>query len=647
MRKRTWFIALLLVIMTLFAITVSAESPDSALLIDEDPMDDPEANDQEIGGTEVLPMDDLDFLEEGTIEEEIIEARVMRFGDEGEDVLELQTRLTEMNYYTGNLSGKFREGTRSALKSFQDDFGLEATGVADMETQYLLYSSVYRPLRFGSNGEDVKQLQLRLTELGYYTGKISGNFLEGTRSAVRKAQELNGLTVTGEADPETQTVFFSGKVIGKNDMKRPTATPEPGQNGYLVDEQAAQEVVATPSGYIRFEASLSKGTKGDDVKKLQSRLTELGYYSGPVSGNFLGKTATAVKQLQKQNGLKEDGTVNEEVWNLIFNDETVVLPQHTAKPTPEPTPVPFRAIVDVTNQVTTVYARDDAGEYTVVVREMLCSTGTKANPSDPGDWVLNGRKAKWCYFPKWGSHARYWTRINSSIAFHSVIYNSVNTMDLSVSSYKALGNRASHGCIRLSVADAKWVYDNLGEGTVVSIIENLPVQQELRESLKKPELNKKTMLPYETPEPTAAPNYISGAEPPRPFRKMTRKDSGADVYWMQCKLKELGYYSGKCSGTYLDGTRDAVKAFQKANGLAVNGVADVGTLERMYSVELAIAENDSDDSALNNADAPEETSETPSPTGIPSETPAITPAETPVPTPTEVPAWLVVDDEDE
>lgn len=635
--------AVIMITMNMMLIPVFGESDDAVLPSEEDPMDDPEANDQDIGGTEVLPMDELDFLDDGTIEEEIIDARIMQFGDEGDDVLEIQTRLTELGYYTGNLSGRFREGTRSALKSFQDDFGLEATGIADTETQYLLFSSVYRPLRFGSTGADVKQLQLRLTELGYYTGKISGNFLEGTRSAIRQAQELNGLPVTGEADAESQTLIFSGKAIGKNDLKNPTATPEPDRSGYLVDEQAAQEVVATPSGYIRFETTLSKGTKGDDVKRLQSRLTELGYYTGPISGNFLGKTTSAVKKLQKQNGMKEDGTVNETVWNLIFNDETVVLPQHTAKPSPAPTPVPFRAVVDVTNQVTTVYARDEAGEYTVVVREMLCSTGTMQNPSDPGDWVLSGRKAKWCYFPKWGSHARYWTRINSSIAFHSVIYNSVNTMDLSVSSYKALGSRASHGCIRLSVADAKWVYDNLGEGTVVSIIEDLPEQQELRDSLKKPELNKKTMLPYETPEPTAAPAYISGAEPPRPFRKLMRKDSGEDVYWMQCKLKELGFYSGKCSGTFLDGTRDAVSAFQRANGLTANGVADIATLERMYSVELARAADNTTAEPENDENNAEESTITPEITTEP--TPE--PTNTPEPTPTPTPIWLVVDDEEE
>ena len=53
------------------------------------------------------------------------------------------------------------------------------------------------------------------------------------------------------------------------------------------------------------------------------------------------------------------------------------------------------------------------------------------------------------------------------------------------------------------------------------------------------------------------------------------------------KLKEMGYYKGKCSGTYLQGTASAVKAFQKANNIYPNGVATVKTLEKLYEQELA------------------------------------------------------------
>lgn len=521
------------------------------------------------------------------IEEEVSVARDLTYGDEGDDVLELQQKLTDLFYYSGNLSGRYREGTRAAVEDFQKDFGLTVTGKADASTQAELFAALYRPLRYGSSGEDVKRLQTRLTELGYYHGKISGNYLEGTQSAIETFQEKHGEKATGQADVDTQTLLYSGAAQSKNVKAVETATPVP-EDYFLVEEdEITGELPPTDPPYEEFTKKLKYESSGKQVKKVQERLTELGYYEGPISGNFLGHTRNAVKAFQKQNALEVDGIVGEESWNILFNDKDVRRPGDEPKPTPEPTPVPFAITVDVNNQVTTVYGRDENGDYTVVIRQMLCSTGTRSAPSDVGDWVLSGRTARWCYFPKWGGYAQYWTKINASIAFHSVIYNTVDTMDLSVKSYKNLGKRASHGCIRLTVADAKWIYNNVGEGTVVTITENLPSDPELRASLKLPGLNYNNMLPYSTPEPTPEPIYVSGAQPPMPLTKMKKNDSSEAVYWLQKKLTELGYYTGKCSGTYLGGTESAVKAFQKANGLKADGIASVKTLEKLYEQELA------------------------------------------------------------
>ncbi len=511
-----------------------------------------------LGEEEAVPVDDLD---DDGFEITVTEDRDLKEGDEGDDVSTLQYRLKDLYYLTSEASGVYDAATTEAVKSFQADFGLDATGEADAKTQSLLFAAQYRPLKKGCTGDDVKELQTRLTVLGYYKGKISGEFLDATEEAVRAYQEANGEEATGVADVDTLTILLQASEASSNTTDTGTVM----------------------QGTVAYTERLAKGSTGTLVKQLQTRLTELGYYSGPISGNFLGKTMTAVKTLQKQNGVTVDGIVGEVTWNLIFNDASVVLPDATPKPTPTPTPVPYAITVDVANQVTTVYGLDENGEHTVIVRQMLCSTGTKSNPSDPGDWVLTGRKAKWCYFPKWGGHARYWTRINSSIAFHSVIYNAVDTMALAKSSYKNLGKRVSHGCIRLTVADAKWIYDNCGEGTVVSIVEDMAADPELRASLKLPALNTKTMLPEETPEPTASPVYVSNGLPPMPLAQLKKNDSSEAVYWMQMKLTELGYYHGKCSGTYLDGTVQAVKDFQKAAGLKVTGTATVATLEALYA----------------------------------------------------------------
>ena len=56
-----------------------------------------------------------------------------------------------------------------------------------------------------------------------------------------------------------------------------------------------------------------------------------------------------------------------------------------------------------------------------------------------------------------------------------------------------------------------------------------------------------------------------------------------NVVPMQTRLAELGYYSFEIDGNYGSKTKEAVKYFQKASGLTANGIADVETLELLYS----------------------------------------------------------------
>lgn len=554
-----------------------------------------------------------DTTEEDTTEQVVVDNQVLTYGMSGEEVQVLQQKLAALGYYDGEISGSYGDLTKAAVRAFQADHALLQTGEADIETQELIFSTQYRPLRLGSVGEDVRLLQVRLTALGYYSGKISGTYLPATQEAVLLFQQISGEAATGVADEETQILLYAEDALTyeQGRAQLPAETPAPVIESAITMDEAV--IAYTPAPTVAFTKQLKYESKGELVKDVQRRLTELGYYEGNISGNFLGHTRNAVKALQKQNALEVDGIIGEATWNVLFNDPDVRGPQDTPKPTPEPTPVPYAITVDVNNQVTTVYGLDDKGEYTVIVRQMLCSTGLKATPSDVGEWVLNGRTARWCYFPTWGSHAQYWTRINSSIAFHSVIYNSVDTMDLSVKSYNNLGQRASHGCIRLTVADAKWIYNNCGAGVVVTITEDLPSDPELRNALKLPGLNKNNMLPYVTATPTAAPEYVSGTLPYE-LKTLKKNSKGEDVYWLQSKLKELGYYSGHIGGVYLDGTVKAVKAFQKDHGISQTGTADVATLRAIYAEELA----------------------TPAPTAT--MTPAPTFTLEPLPTPTPAPA---------
>lgn len=57
--------------------------------------------------------------------------------------------------------------------------------------------------RYGSTGNEVKQIQTRLKSWGYYNGAVDGIYGSKTQAAVKSFQRANGLTADGVAGPKT------------------------------------------------------------------------------------------------------------------------------------------------------------------------------------------------------------------------------------------------------------------------------------------------------------------------------------------------------------------------------------------------------------------------------------------------------------
>jgi hypothetical protein len=78
--------------------------------------------------------------------------------------------------------------------------------------------------------------------------------------------------------------------------------------------------------------TLRRGTTGDTVVKLQSRLHELGFYRGPIDGAFGGGTESAVKSFQKTRGLSVDGCVGSDTWAKLFPAEAPPVSDMISRP---------------------------------------------------------------------------------------------------------------------------------------------------------------------------------------------------------------------------------------------------------------------------------------------------------------------------
>lgn len=125
---------------------------------------------------------------------------------------------------------------------------------------------------------------------------------------------------------------------------------------------------------------------------------------------------------------------------------------------------PYYVAVNLALNIVTVYSMDEEGNYTVPDRAFTCSVG-EGTPT--GTFCTSD---KYVWRPLFGNvYGQYATRITGHILFHSVPYSKQDKRTLEYEEYNKLGEAASMGCIRLTVEDAKWIYDNCPSGTTVEI----------------------------------------------------------------------------------------------------------------------------------------------------------------------------------
>jgi len=246
-------------------------------------------------------------------------------GDENPAVTAMQKRLKELGFYKSTADGEFGNVTKSALIAFQKANGLTADGRATTATLNKLYSADardadyyqddedarneeddtyfdeedvvapedsgdvtvggYTTLRWGDTGAEVKKLQQALKNRGYYSGKLDSTYGSGVYAGVKAFQKQYGLKVDGIAGPATQMLLYN-----------------------------------TSASSADTSTSLKKGSSGTKVRNLQYVLYELGYYDGPISGEYGDTTANAVRAFQVQNGISPvDGVAGSKTLKVLYS----------------------------------------------------------------------------------------------------------------------------------------------------------------------------------------------------------------------------------------------------------------------------------------------------------------------------------------
>jgi len=177
-------------------------------------------------------------------------------------------------------------------------------------------------MRIGDNNSDVKKLQQALDILGYYDGKIDGDYGTGTTAAVRAYQADHKLLADGVAGRDTVKSIFgscaktsmNAELNGSSTTKKTTTTTKSSSSS----SSSKYKTVNSISEIGSAPSPMKVGSSGSDVVKLQQALECLGYYSGTIDGNYGAGTEAAVKRFQSKRGLKADGVAGEGTIRVIF-----------------------------------------------------------------------------------------------------------------------------------------------------------------------------------------------------------------------------------------------------------------------------------------------------------------------------------------
>lgn len=259
----------------------------------------------------------------------VANARVLKKGDQGADVMALQKALQIQGSFskTEKLTDFYGEKTEQAVKEFQENNGLTIDGIAGEVTQLNLFEKIsedeaeqllnqtdnnsnqnqsstqnigtnnenqsqFSLLKKGSQGQSVINLQKALKAQGYFptNQNITNYYGNITEQAVRNFQQSQGLPVDGIATSQLQEKLL---INNQNQPKNQ------GQN--------------------QTKMILKLGETSEKVKEIQQMLKTTGYFPKTTKiTNYYGQiTQQAVKNFQQANDLKVDGIVSQQTWDKL------------------------------------------------------------------------------------------------------------------------------------------------------------------------------------------------------------------------------------------------------------------------------------------------------------------------------------------
>lgn len=155
--------------------------------------------------------------------------------------------------------------------------------------------------------------------------------------------------------------------------------------------------------------------------------------------------------------LSDDGNPPESYnFTFFYTDMTRFVNDNDIK-----SPTTNLITTDLTNKLTYIFKKDNNGMW-IQLYKWDCTIGKPSTPTIKGTFYVSGRKP---YFGSDTYRVKYATRIKGGYYYHSILFNSSGTEIID----DRLGMALSHGCVRLAVENAQWIYSNVLDTTTIII----------------------------------------------------------------------------------------------------------------------------------------------------------------------------------
>jgi len=362
----------------------------------------------------------------------------------------------------------------------------------------------------------------------------------------------------------------------------------------------ARPVTMTPKPTAAPTSStLKSGSSGSEVKEMQQRLKELKYYTGSVDGDFGAGTEAAVREFQQNNGLTVDGKAGKKTLEAMFSYYAVPKASTGAKVTVKPTTAtatrkPTATAVPTVSD-NTYLQLNASGTKVRQMQERLISLGYLSGKAD-GKFGAATQAAVVAFQDRNG----LW---DDGIAGPDTLRLLFSSKAKKASSVAAsIGETLEEGskgnAVRslqrklIALGYLKGTADgSFGAATKAAVI----AFQKNNDLTADGRAGTGTLNKLYSKDVVSAGGSDSSSDNATSTGYTTLKDGdeGASVKKLQQKLKQLGYYTGSVDGSYGTGTENAVRAFQRANKLTVDGKAGPTTQRLLYGGNATAADTSS------------------------------------------------------